>query len=280
MTPPPLTVAEERRLRGIARDIRRALLRAIHEAQTGHAGSSLSLVEILVSLYFLHLRIDPARPDWQERDWCLLSKGHGSPALYTALALRGYFEAERLSELRRFGSGLEGHPVAGKLPGIDASTGSLGQGLSIAAGLALGFRFQRRSNGVFCIVGDGELQEGQNWEAANAAAAFRLMNLCCIVDRNRLQNDGPTEEIMPLGDLTARFRAFGWEAVEVDGHDLAELDQALRWARCGAGPRAIIAHTIKGRGVSFMEGEVKWHHHPIDASQLAAALAEIEGPER
>lgn len=280
MSPPLSTEAEEKRLRGIARDLRRALLRAIHEAQTGHAGSSLSLVEILVSLYFRHLRIDPARPHWEDRDWCLLSKGHGSPALYAALALRGYFGVERLSELRRFGSGLEGHPVAGKLPGVDVSTGSLGQGLSIAAGLAAGFKLQGRSNGVFCIVGDGELQEGQNWEAMNAAAAFRLMNLCCIVDRNRLQNDGPTEEIMPLGDLPARFRAFGWEAIEVDGHDLAELDEALLWARGGAGPRAIVALTVKGRGVSFMEGVVKWHHHPIDPSQLQAALAEIESPER
>ncbi|MBW4579573.1 MAG: transketolase [Tildeniella nuda ZEHNDER 1965/U140] len=272
-----LSVETEQHLITTARRIRKNVLTAIHAVGTGHAGSSLSLIEILVMLYFRHLKIDPKCPNWEDRDWFILSKGHGSPALYATLAAAGYFSEERLQSLRQFGSGLHGHPVAGQLPGIDVSTGSLGQGLSIAVGLALGFMRQGRTNRVVCILGDGELQEGQNWEAANTASTFGVANLCCIVDRNGLQNDGDTETIMPLGDLCARFRAFGWQAMEIDGHNFQAIDKALWYARQSSVPCILVAKTVKGRGVSFMEGVVKWHHHPIDNNHLVLALSELDG---
>lgn len=272
-----LTTEREQYLVTTACHIRKNLLMAIHAVGTGHAGSSLSLIEILVVLYFQYLKIDPKKPNWEERDWFILSKGHGSPALYATLAAAGYFSEKRLRHLRKFGSGLHGHPVAGALPGIDVSTGSLGQGLSIAVGLALGFRQQGRSNRVVCVLGDGELQEGQNWEAANAASQFGLTNLCCIVDRNGLQNDGETEAIMQLGDLCSRFKSFGWQTIEIDGHDFNAIDKSLRLAQQSLVPCIIVANTIKGRGISFMEGVVKWHHHPISDEQLSLCLSELNG---
>jgi transketolase len=263
-----------------ARAIRELTLRAIHHVQTGHPGSSLSMVELLTYLYFVHLRVRPEEPGWPGRDYVLLSKGHGSPSYYATLALRGYFPVEELLTLRQYGTRLHGHPKAGELPGVDACTGSLGQGLSVAAGLALGLKHQQRPNRVVCILGDGELQEGQNWEAAMAAAAFGLDNIVAVVDRNGLQNDGPTEEIMPLGDLEAKWRAFGFEVSTVDGHDFGELHEVFERAGTDGRPTAIVARTVKGRGVSFMEGVTKWHHHPIDDEELAVALAEVGGGRR
>lgn len=271
-TLPPLDVEAMRRH---AREIRRLILTSIHHAQTGHAGPSLSMVEILALLYFRHLRYDPREPHAEWRDRMILSKGHGAPGLYATLAHAGVLPVDELLSLRRLGTRLQGHPNARDLPGVDASTGSLGQGISIALGLALGFRMDGRPNHVYCILGDGELQEGQNWEAAMAAPALGVANLTAIVDRNGFQSDGPTELIIPLGDLGAKWRAFGWNAHVVDGHDLAALDQALTAARASAGPTVVVAETVKGKGVSFMEGVTHWHHHPISDAELATALAEV-----
>ena len=258
-----------------ARDIRGLTLRAIHHAQTGHAGPSLSMVEILALLYFRHLRYDPRDPAWEQRDRFVLSKGHGAPGLYATLAHAGVLPVEELATLRQLGTRLQGHPNARDLPGIDVSTGSLGQGLSIALGLALGFRLQARDNWVYCLLGDGELQEGQNWEAAMAAPALGLSRVTAIIDRNGFQSDGPTEMVMSLGDLEAKWRAFGWSTHVVDGHDFVALDRTLLAARESTLPTAIIAMTVKGKGVSYMEGVTRWHHHPIADDELAVALREL-----
>lgn len=265
----------ESRLIEQARQVRELTLTAIHHVQTGHPGSSLSMVELLTYLYFVYLRVRPAEPRWPGRDYLILSKGHGAPSYYATLALMGYFPTEELLTLRQQGSRLQGHPNARALPAVDASTGSLGQGLSLAAGLALGWKHRRRSNRVVCVLGDGELQEGQNWEAMMAASAFHLDNLIAVVDRNGLQNDGPTEDIVPLDDLEAKWRAFGFETIAVDGHDFAQIHGAFMRAGTGGHPTAIVAHTIKGRGVSFMEGVTHWHHHPISDEELARALTEV-----
>lgn len=267
-------------LKEAARQCRIALLRSIHHSQTGHAGSSLSLIEILVFLYTRVMRHRPVEPEWAGRDRLVLSKGHGAPALYTVLSSQGYFPVAQLQTLRHFGSGLHGHPKAGALPGIDVCTGSLGQGLSIAAGICLGHRLAGVSNRVFCILGDGELNEGQNWEAMMAASTWRLGNLVAIVDRNGLQNDGPTESIIHLEDLCAKARAFNWDTVRIDGHDFEQLDAALGdLATSRERPLFVVADTVKGKGVSYMQGVVKWHHHPISDAELEQALMELEGQE-
>lgn len=262
-------------MRRHARRIRRLTLDSIHRAQTGHAGPSLSMVEMLTLLYFRHLRYDPADPRAEWRDRFILSKGHGAPGLYATLAHAGVLPVEELGSLRRLGTRLQGHPNARDLPGVDASTGSLGQGLSIALGLALGFRMDGRPNRVYCMLGDGELQEGQNWEAIMAAPALGVPNLTALVDRNGLQSDGPTEGIIPLGDLGARWRAFGWDTHVVDGHEFHTLDAALTAARASDRPSVVVANTVKGKGVSYMEGVTHWHHHPISDAELAVALDEL-----
>ncbi|HEU5319713.1 MAG TPA: transketolase [Methylomirabilota bacterium] len=271
-----MTESERGELTRRAREIRETTLRAIHAVQTGHAGSSLSMVELLTILYFRHLRYDVRNPRWPERDHFLLSKGHGAPGLYATLAHAGFFPLDEMLTLRRLGSRLQGHPNANDLPGLDASLGSLGQGLSVAVGLALGFKLQGRANRVYCLLGDGELQEGQNWEAMMAAAGLGLGALVAIVDRNGLQNDGDTEQIVPLGDLAAKARAFGWRTWTVDGHDFEALDRALAEAVAPApAPAMLIARTVKGKGVSYMEGVVKWHHHPINDAELAHAMRDL-----
>jgi transketolase len=269
--------AEHAELVSTARNVRRSLLSAIHAVQTGHAGTSLSMIEILVLLYARHLRVDPAEPRHPERDLLILSKGHGAPGLYATMAHVGYFPLVELDTLRQIDSRLQGHPNANLLPGVDVCTGSLGQGLSIGLGLALGHRLREDDRRVFCILGDGELQEGQNWEAAMAAAGYGVGSIVAIVDRNRLQSDGDTENVLPLGDLAHKWRAFGWDVAEVNGHDFNALDEALRRAACGerSQPAAIIAHTVKGRGVSYMENVVHWHHHPLTDDDLERALAEL-----
>jgi transketolase len=274
----PLTVERRRRLCDLARRIRVSILESIHAGGSGHAGSSLSIVDVLAYLYSSFLRVDPQRPHWPERDWMVFSKGHGAPALYATLAHAGYFDTGELATLRALGSRLQGHPRAGTLPGIDVSTGSLGQGLSIAVGLALSFRLRGSSNRVVCVLGDGELQEGQNWEAMMAAASLNLRGLIAIVDRNRLQNDGATEHIIKLEDLAAKATAFGWASRTLNGHDFDEIAEALDAAAASDRPTFLVAETIKGRGVSFMEGVVHWHHHPLDAADLARALADVDRP--
>ncbi|WP_416959404.1 transketolase [Streptomyces sp. Agncl-13] len=272
----PLTPAERAELTEHCRWIREWILRSIHNNQTGHGGTSLSMVEMLALLYFRHLRHEPRAPHDPGRDRFVLSKGHGAPALYATLSRAGYLPPQELMTLRRLDSRLHGHPHAAALPGVDASTGSLGQGISLGVGLALAWQYQAQDNRVFCMVGDGELQEGQNWEAAMAAAKWGLDRLVVLVDRNRLQGDGDTEDIMPLGDLAGKWRSFGWHVLETDGHDLDAVDTALRAALAERGrPTVLIANTVKGKGVSYMEGVMHWHHHPVSDEELALALADI-----
>ena len=264
-------------LPALCRQVRRDILTMTHAAGSGHPGGSLSAVEILVTLYFDQMHLDPAQPEDPNRDRFLLSKGHAAPALYSALARRGYFDPALLPTLRQLGSPLQGHPHREKLPGLDCSSGSLGQGLSIANGLALAARRTGRNYRTYCLLGDGEVQEGQIWEAAMTAAHFSLDNVCAIVDDNGVQLDGPTREIMDVEPLGAKFAAFGWAVLEVDGHSLSALQDAFRTAQATRGrPTVLLAHTVKGKGVSFMEGQAGWHGKAPNDAELAAALAELE----
>ncbi|MCF0122936.1 MAG: transketolase [Ruminiclostridium sp.] len=257
--------------------MRRDILEMIHAAGSGHPGGSLSCVEILATLYFDVMRVNPANPSDPNRDRFLLSKGHAAPALYCALAHRGYFDRNLLATLRAFGSPLQGHPHMSSLPGLDCSSGSLGQGLSIANGLAMAAKKQGKNYRTYCLLGDGELQEGQIWEAAMTAAHFGLDNVCVIVDNNGVQLDGNTADIMGVEPVGDKFRAFGWHVVGADGHDVNALQLAFRLAGTTRGrPTAIIAETVKGKGVSFMENQCAWHGKAPDKEELAAALAEIK----
>lgn len=240
-------------------EIRKDILKMLMLAGSGHTGGSLSLVEILVSLYYHKLNINPKDPKWRERDRLLLSKGHGCPALYAVLADKGYFPKADLWTLRKLGSKLQGHPQIG-LSGVEASSGSLGQGLSIANGMALASRLDKLSYRVYCIMGDGETNEGQVWEAAMTASHYKLDNVCAIIDFNGLQIDGFCCEIKDMGPYIHKWRDFGWNTIETDGHDIEKLIKALDEASSFKGkPSVIIAHTIKGKGVSFVENKVEWH---------------------
>ena len=264
-----------------ANDLRIDIVKMIGEAGSGHPGGSLSAADILTALYFGGvMEHNPANPT-APRDRFILAKGHAAPALYAALAHAGYFPREELITLRKLGSRLQGHPDSNLVPGVEVSTGSLGQGLSIAAGLAAGLRLEADDHTVFALLGDGECQEGQVWEAAMFAAHRGLDNLVAIVDRNCLQIDGNTADVCDPGDLADKFAAFGWEASEVDGHDIDALIgvlNAAKAARTGK-PQVIIAHTVKGKGVSFMENEAGWHGKAPNADQLAQALNDLEGTE-
>lgn len=253
--------------------LRREILQMIHHAGSGHPGGSLSLVEILLYLYWKEMRIRPEEPNWENRDRLILSKGHGAPALYAVLAYRGYFPKEKLRQLRKFGSGLEGHPHMQSIPGLDCSTGSLGQGLGIAAGLALGLRLQGRDSRVFCILGDGELQEGSIWESAMSAAANAQKNLVVIVDRNRVQLDDAVQNVMPIDPLAEKWRAFGWTVSECDGHHQEDIHRAMEAEH--PGPLVVIARTVKGKGVSFMENSALWHGRAPSDEELETALREL-----
>jgi transketolase len=256
--------------------LRQDLIRLLHAIQTGHPGGSLSMTELLVTLYFEKLRIDPARPGDPDRDRFILSKGHGAPMLYEVLAERGFFPKEDLRSLRQLGSHLQGHPCALKTPGIELSTGPLGLGLSAGLGMAMAARVDGRDYRVCVLMGDGELQEGVVWEAAMSAAKFAADKLLAIVDYNGVQLDGAIDEIMPLGDLSAKWRAFGWRVIEIDGHDLAAISDALDEAAASEGrPTVILARTVKGKGVSFMEGKNAWHGKPIGDDDYARAMKEL-----
>jgi transketolase len=260
------------------RRVRNTIVDIIHDAQSGHTGGSLSCVEILWALYSEVLRHRPSEPNWPDRDRFVLSKGHAAPALYVTLAEKGYFGRETLATFRRTGSMFQGHPDMRKTPGVEMSTGSLGMGISVGVGMALGGRLAGKDYRVYVLVGDGELQEGQNWEALEAANKYKLDNLTVIVDRNGVQLDGPTEKILPLGDVGVRLRAFGLEVTCCDGHDYGALIDAFDWARHEArGPRAIVAHAVKGKGVSFMEGDHAWHGKPISDEDYARAKGELAG---
>lgn len=265
------------RLRALARSVRRRDLQLVHRAKLGHVGGELSAIDILVTLYFAVLHLDPSRPDLPDRDRFILSKGHAAVALYTTLALRGFLPLELLDTFALPLSKLNGHPDRTKVPGVETNTGPLGHGLPVAVGAALAAKLQDRSWRVFVLTGDGELQEGSTWEAAMAAAHYRLDNLTLIVDRNRLQQGDATELTMRLEPLADKWRAFGWAVAEVDGHDIAQLLATFSAVPLAAGqPTCIIAHTHKGQGVSFMRDQAAWHHRVPDASELAAALAELE----
>ena len=263
-----------------ANDMRADIVRMIAEAGSGHPGGSLSCADILAALYFGGvLEHDPENPEWEGRDRFILAKGHAAPALYAALAQAGYIPREELATLRKLGSRLQGHPDSNQVPGVEVSTGSLGQGLSIAAGAAAGLRLDGAPQTVFALLGDGECQEGQVWEAAMFAAHRKLDNLVAIVDRNGLQIDGRTCDVCDPGDLGAKFAAFGWDVDEVDGHDLDALVAVLGAAKAGRDgrPHAVIARTVKGKGVPFMENEAGWHGKAPNAEQAAEALAALEG---
>ena len=261
----------------LARQLRQDIVQMTHAAGSGHPGGSLSAVELLVTLYFDVMNIDPTRPDWPDRDRFLLSKGHAAPALYSALARRGYFDPAELTTLRQLGTRLQGHPHMASLPGLDCSSGSLGQGLSIANGLALSARRHNKTYRTYCLMGDGEVQEGQVWEAAMTAAQFHLDNVCAIVDNNGVQLDGPTAEIMNVEPLRDKFQAFGWNVIDVDGHDLNALSHAFRLAQATKGkPSVLIARCVKGKGISFMENQWAWHGKAPNRDELDAALTELQ----
>lgn len=260
----------------VARQLRIDVLKMITAAGSGHPGGSLSAAEIMACLYFGTMKLDPDRPDWPDRDRFVLSKGHAAPVLYAALAERGFFPREWLDSLRQLGSPLQGHPHMRSTPGVDVSTGSLGQGLSMACGLAAAAKMDGAGWRVYCLVGDGETQEGQIWEAAAAAAHFRLDNLIALVDHNGLQIDGPCQEVMTVEPLRQRWEAFGWQVLEADGHSIPELMGAISAALLVRGqPVVIICRTVKGKGVSFMEGKADWHGKAANPEQLAQALAEL-----
>ena len=264
-------------LRSRATQIRRHIVEMLAEAASGHPGGSLSAVEVVTALYFGgFLRYDPANPDWEDRDRFILSKGHGVPVQYAALAEAGMLPFEELKTLRKIDSRLQGHPVLGTAPGIEASTGSLGGGLSIGLGMALAARMDRKDVRVYVLLGDGECQEGQIWEAAMAAGHHKPDNLIAIVDNNKFQLDGATAEILGLEPFAEKWEAFGWTVKEIDGHDLGAVIEGLDWALDQSGPACVIAHTVKGKGVSFMEGENAYHGVAPTEEELAKALGELD----
>ncbi len=271
----PLTIPE---LEEKARTVRQHIVRMTAAAASGHPGGSLSATDILTALYFNILRLDPANPHWPGRDRFVLSKGHAAPALYAVLAERGFFPVTELGSLRRMGSRLQGHPDMKVTPGVEASTGSLGQGLSYAVGLALAGKLDQATWRVYALLGDGETQEGQIWEAAMAAAHYRLDNLTAFLDYNGLQIDGPVEKVMSIAPVEKKWRAFGWKVISIDGHDLgAILRAAAEAAKVQGQPAMIVARTVKGRGVSFMENRPEWHGKAPNAEQLETALQELSG---
>lgn len=269
------------RLESKALDIRRDILRMIHAAQSGHPGGSLSATDIVTALYFHFMRVDPADQDWPDRDRFILSKGHACPVWYSALAEKGFFEREELLTLRQMNGRLQGHPDRLKTPGVDMTTGSLGQGLSAGVGMALGLRLQGRPARVYVMLGDGELNEGQVWEAVLVAAKYKLDNLLAFVDYNNLQLDGTCDEVMPIEPLVDKWQAFNWAVLETDGNHMRQVVETIQRALAIKGqPTVIIARTVKGKGVSYMENDCDWHGRPPDDEQFAQAMAELDALEQ
>ena len=268
------------RLKEICKDVRADIVRMTAAAGSGHPGGSLSAVEAMTVLYFNVMNHRPTEPEWPERDRFFLSKGHACPVLYSVMARSGYFPVEELLTLRKCGTRLQGHPSCKTLPGIEVSSGSLGQGLSIANGFALSARINGQNHRAYCLLGDGELQEGQVWEAIMTAAHYKLDNVCAVVDYNGLQIDGDVEKVMGLAPLKQKWESFNWNAIEADGHDLAAMQAAYDTARqTGGKPSVIIMKTIKGKGISFMENVAGWHGKAPNSEELQQALAEIYGKE-
>ena len=271
------------RLESIAREGRVQIIRMLTHAGSGHPGGSLSVIDILTTLFFNRMRYDPKRPGWEDRDRFVLSKGHCVPAQYYCMARAGYFPMDRLVTLRKLGSPLQGHPDRVMLPGIEAATGSLGQGLSVAMGMALGLKLGGKGARVYCVMGDGESQEGQVWESLMSAPKLgapdhHLDNLCVILDYNGIQLDNFVKKILDLEPVTDKLEAFGWPVLEVNGHDIAQVDKALDQAEATkGGPTFIVAHTVKGKGVSFMENDPEWHGKAPKPEEAVRAIQEIVG---
>jgi len=266
-------------LKDIAIEMRKTAVTMIHKAQSGHPGGSLSAADLMTALYFKEMNIDPSNPNWEDRDRFVLSKGHVCPILYSALALKGYVPYDTIYTLREYGSPFQGHPDMKKCPGIDISTGSLGQGLSCGVGMAIAGKRDKKDYRVFSLLGDGECQEGQIWEAAQTAVKYQLDNLVVFVDNNRLQIDGFTDEIMPLQDLEKKFEVFGFETKRIDGHSMEEIVETLdeiRAAKNGK-PKCIVMDTVKGKGVSYMEDVAEWHGVAPNDEEYKQAIGEIAG---
>ncbi len=271
----PLSLAQ---LQNMCVDLRKEIVTMIYQAQSGHPGGSLSVAEFVTACYFREMRVDPQNPQWEERDRFILSKGHVCPAQYAALAMRGYFDRSQLATLRREGSILQGHPDMKKCPGIDISTGSLGQGLACGVGMALAAKLDGKSFRVFVALGDGECDEGEIWEACQTAAKYQLDNLVAFVDYNNLQLDGTCDEVMPLGDLGQKFREFGLDVYEIDGNNMEQMVAALDLARTvrNGKPKCILGRTVKGKGVSYMENACQWHGIAPNEEQYRKAMEELD----
>ena len=265
------------KLKEVAKKIRRGIIESVYSGKSGHPGGSLSIADIMAVLYFCEMNIDPENPKNENRDRLVLSKGHCAPALYSALSNRGFFDVEELKSLRNIESRLQGHPDMKKIPGVDMTTGSLGQGLSAANGMAIAGKLGNKDYRVYCILGDGEIEEGQIWEAAMAARKYKLDNLCVIVDNNNLQIDGTIEEVMSSYPIDEKFRSFGFQVINIDGHDIQEIIDAFDVAKnVKEKPTCIIAKTIKGKGVSFMENQVGWHGKAPNEEQYKQAIEELK----
>ncbi len=264
-------------LKDRARRMRIDILKMLHGCGSGHTGGSLSSADIMTALYFAKMKYDPAKPDWKGRDFFILSKGHAAPVLYTTLAHAGFLDPSELCTLRKIGSRLQGHPDSKYLPGVEISTGSLGQGLSVACGVALAHKLNKAANRVYAVLGDGELQEGQVWEAAMTGAHYKLDNLCVLVDNNGLQIDGPVAKVMGVEPITDKWRSFGWDVQDIDGHDMAQITAALDKAETVKGkPSAIVCRTVKGKGSKCFEGKVEFHGATPSKEELEIALKELE----
>ena len=258
-------------------EIRKGIIEAVYHAGSGHPGGSLSIADILTVLYFHEMKIKPEEPNWEDRDRLVLSKGHCSPALYSCLANKRYFPIEDLKTFRQIDSYLQGHPDKNKVPGVDMTTGSLGQGLSAANGMAIAGKMDKKDYRVYCILGDGEIEEGQIWEAAMTSSKYKLDNLCVIVDNNNLQIDGTIEEVMSSYPIDEKFKSFGFKIIKIDGHDIEEIIKAFEVARnIKEKPTCIIAKTIKGKGISYMENQVGWHGKAPNEEQYKEAIKELE----
>jgi len=273
-----LTSEQEGKLVDLCKKFRKELIECLHVIGSGHPGGSLSATEIITTLYFNELKVNPKNPNDPDRDRFILSKGHAAPMLYLNLAEKGYFDMRELCNLRQLNHMLQGHPCAKTTPGVDLSTGPLGLGISAAVGMALAGKLDKKKYNVYVLIGDGETQEGIIWEAAMAASKYKLDNLIVILDHNKVQLDGTIDEIMPLGNINAKWESFGWKVIETNGHSIRDISSALEEAkRVKVKPTIIVAETVKGKGISFMEGKNIWHGKPIDDEHFNIAMKELSG---
>lgn len=272
-----MKITQVEQLQKMTKTVRKEIIEQVYKAQSGHPGGSLSIADILTVLYFNELNIDPKNPKWDNRDRVVLSKGHCSPALYSCLANRGFFEIKELEEFRSIEGKLQGHPDMNKVVGVDMTTGSLGQGLSAANGMAIAAKLDKKNYRVYCILGDGEIEEGQIWEAAMASSKYKLDNLCVVIDNNNLQIDGTIGEVMNSYPIDEKFKSFGFQVINIDGHNIEEIIKSFEVAKnIKDKPTCIIAKTIKGKGISFMENEVQWHGKAPNEEQYKQAIKELE----